>query len=114
MNLLPYLSGANKSAPHATLSWRFGPQKAIRQGDWKLTDARDFDTKTQSGWRLYDLSKDIGEAHDLSAQFPDKKAELIKLWEEWDSHNIAPKWHGSITEDPTAPGPKPAVKKKSK
>jgi len=113
VNLLPFLKGENKSAPHATLAWRFGPQKAIRQGDWKLTDERDFDTKTQSGWRLYDLSKDIGEKNDLSAQFPEKKAELIKLWEEWDSHNIAPKWHGSITEDPTAPGPRPGGKKKA-
>jgi len=114
VNLLPFLKGESQSAPHATLAWRFGPQKAIRQGDWKLTDERDFDTKTQSGWRLYDLSKDIGEAHDLSAQFPEKKAELIKLWEEWDSHNIAPKWHGSITEDPTAPVAKPAAKKAKK
>lgn len=114
VDLLPYLKGENKSAPHATLAWRFGPQKAIRQGDWKLTDERDFDTKTQSGWRLYDLSKDIGESHDLSAQFPEKKAELIRLWEEWNSHNVAPRWHGSITEDPTAPQAKAAAKKTKK
>ena len=114
VDLLPFLKGESQSAPHATLAWRFGPQKAIRQGDWKLTDERDFDTKTQSGWRLYDLSKDIGEKTDLSTQFPDKKAELIKLWEEWDSHNIAPKWHGSITEDPTAPDFKPPGKKAKK
>jgi len=114
VNLLPYLKGENKSAPHATLAWRFGPQKAIRQGDWKLVDARDFDAKSQSGWQLFDLSKDIGEAHDLSAQFPEKKAELIKLWDAWNSQNIAPKWHGSITEDPTSPAAKPAAKKVKK
>jgi arylsulfatase A-like enzyme len=114
VNLLPYLKGENKSAPHTTLAWRFGPQKAIRQGDWKLVDARDFDTKSQSGWQLFDLSKDIGEAHDLSAQFPEKKAELIKLWDAWNSQNIAPKWHGSITEDPTSPAAKPAAKKAKK
>ncbi len=114
VNLLPYLKGENKSAPHTTLAWRFGPQKAIRQGDWKLVDARDFDTKSQSGWQLFDLSKDIGEAHDLSAQFPEKKAELIKLWDAWNSQNITPKWHGSITEDPTSPAAKPAAKKAKK
>ena len=114
VDLLPYLKGENKSAPHATLAWRFGPQKAIRQGDWKLVDARDFDAKSQSGWRLYDLSKDIGEAHDVSAQFPEKKAELIKLWDLWNTQNVAPKWHGSITEDPTSPGAKPAAKKAKK
>ena len=114
VNLLPYLKGENKSAPHATLAWRFGPQKALRQGDWKLVDARDFDAKSQSGWRLYDLSKDIGEAHDVSAQFPEKKAELIKLWDLWNTQNVAPKWHGSITEDPTSPAAKPAAKKAKK
>jgi len=114
VNLLPYLKGENKSAPHTTLAWRFGPQKAIRQGDWKLVDARDFDAKGQSGWQLFDLSKDIGESHDLSAQFPEKKAELIKLWDAWNSQNIAPKWHGSITEDPTSPAAKPAAKKAKK
>ena len=113
-DLMPYLTKKDSSAPHAFLAWRFGPQKALRQGDWKITDERDFATKTQSGWRLYDLSKDIGEANDLSAQFPAKKTELIKLWEEWDSHNIAPKWHGSISEDPTAPTAGPAAKKAKK
>jgi arylsulfatase A-like enzyme len=114
VNLLPYFKGDNKSAPHTTLAWRFGPQKAIRQGDWKLVDARDFDAKSQSGWQLFDLSKDIGEAHDLSAQFPEKKSELIKLWDAWNSENISPKWHGSITEDPTSPAAKPAAKKAKK
>jgi hypothetical protein len=114
VNLLPYFKGENKSAPHTTLAWRFGPQKAIRQGDWKLVDARDFDAKSQSGWQLFDLSKDIGEAHDLSAQFPEKKSELIKLWDAWNSENISPKWHGSITEDPTSPAAKPAAKKAKK
>ena len=29
VNLLPFLTGENKSAPHTTLAWRFGPQKAL-------------------------------------------------------------------------------------
>jgi arylsulfatase A-like enzyme len=113
-DLMPYLTKKNASAPHDFLAWRFGPQKALRKGDWKITDERDFAAKTQSGWRLYDLSKDIGENHDLSAQFPEKKAELIKLWEEWDSHNVPAKWHGSIAEDPTAPDLRQAAKKAKK
>jgi arylsulfatase A-like enzyme len=107
VNLLPYLKGETKSAPHVSLSWRFGPQKAIRQGNWKLVDARDFDAKTQSGWQLYDLSKDISEKNDLAAEFAEKKTELAKMWEAWDSHNIAPRWHGSFIEDPSAPTPPP-------
>ena len=36
-----------RRAPHEALYWRFGPQKAIRKGDWKLVDWRDFETKTE-------------------------------------------------------------------
>lgn len=103
VNLIPYLTGANQNPPHTSLGWRFGPQKALRKDKWKLTDVRDFETKTQSGWQLFDLTTDIGETHDLSAQFPDVKAALIREWEEWDKLNVPPKWHGSPTEDPTAP-----------
>ncbi|HTU26413.1 MAG TPA: sulfatase-like hydrolase/transferase, partial [Pirellulales bacterium] len=46
VDLLPYLSGKNDQPPHAALYWRFGPQKAVRQGNWKLVDWRDFDTRT--------------------------------------------------------------------
>ncbi len=60
VNLLPHLMGVNKALPHASLYWRFGPQKAIRRGQWKLVDWRDFDEKKNSGWQLYDLSNDIG------------------------------------------------------
>ena len=32
VDLMPHLTGANKAPPHASLSWRFGPQRAIRRG----------------------------------------------------------------------------------
>lgn len=106
VNLLPYLTAKNPDAPHAILAWRFGPQRAIRQGQWKLVDSRDFDLKSQSGWELFDLSVDVGETNDLSSRMPEKKDELIRLWEEWDRQNIAPRWHGSPTEDPSSPNAK--------
>lgn len=46
VNLLPYLAGENIGVPHEALYWRFGPQKAIRKGRWKLVDWRDFEAKT--------------------------------------------------------------------
>ena len=106
VDLLPHLSGANPAPPHAALYWRFGPQKAVRKGDWKLVDWRDFEAKTQSGWRLYDLARDVGEATDLSAANPQVVAELSRAWEAWDAGNVPPRWHGSPTEDPTAPAVK--------
>lgn len=104
VNLLPYLGGEKNAVPHATLYWRFGPQKAIRKGNWKLVDWRDFEKNSQSGWQLYDLANDNGESHDLAGAHPDLVAELSALWDAWDKHNIAPIWRGGTTEDPMAPG----------
>jgi arylsulfatase A-like enzyme len=106
VDLMPRLLGKNKAPPHDALYWRFGPQKAIRKGDWTLVDWRDFAKKSNSGWQLFDLSKDIGQQHDLAAKHPDIVAELSQAWQRWDAGNIAPLWHGGTTEDPTAPPPK--------
>jgi arylsulfatase A-like enzyme len=111
VNLLPYLSGDRHSAPHASLYWRFGPQRAIRRGQWKLVDWRDFEEKKNSGWQLFDLSQDVGEQHDLAAAQPQLVAQFRESWEQWDAKNIAPLWHGTPNEDLTAPA-RPAVKNK--
>jgi arylsulfatase A-like enzyme len=111
VNLLPYLTRERTAAPHEALYWRFGPQKAIRKGPWKLVDWRDFDTKRNSGWQLYDLANDPGEAHDLATAHPQLVQELSAAWDAWNVRNTAPRWHGSATEDPTAPV-KPATEQK--
>jgi arylsulfatase A-like enzyme len=118
VNLLPYLTGEQATAPHDALYWRFGPQKAIRKGPWKLVDWRDFEANRQSGWQLYDLANDPGEAHDLASAQPQLVRELSALWDEWNRGNVAPLWHGGATEDPTAPAtetarPKAERKKKA-
>ena len=103
VNLIPFLDGTNAAAPHHQLAWRFGPQKALRQGQWKLVDARDFEAKTQSGWQLYDLNADMSEQHNLAADKPEKVAELSAAWEAWNAGNIEPVWRGTPNEDPFAP-----------
>jgi arylsulfatase A-like enzyme len=107
VDLLKHLTGEDAAAPHEALYWRFGPQKAVRKGKWKLVDWRDFETKQESGWQLYDLAKDRGEKNDLAKGEPRIVAELSAAWEKWDKRNRAPLWHGGQTEDPTAPDPKP-------
>jgi arylsulfatase A-like enzyme len=107
VDLLKRLSALDTTAPHEALYWRFGPQRAIRKGKWKLVDWRDFETKKESGWQLYDLEKDLTEKNDLAKTEPQIVAELAAAWEKWDKRNIAPLWHGDRTEDPTAPDPKP-------
>ena len=112
VNLIPNLTGESAAAPQRSLYWRFGPQKAVREGKWKLVDWRDFQEKRSSGWQLYDLSNDIGEQHDLAASQTQLVARLSQSWQEWDAKNIAPLWHGSVTEDPTAPAQPAKAKSK--
>ena len=103
VHLLPHLLGKTQAPPHEALYWRFGPQKAVRKGNWALVDWRDFEKKTSSGWQLFDLSQDIGQQKDVAALNPAVVAELSEAWQRWNAKNTAPLWHGSPTEDPTAP-----------
>ena len=114
VNLLPHLKGEKADAPHESLAWRFGPQKAIRRGKWKLVDFRDFEAKTQSGWQLFDLEADISETKNLATEKPELVAELSKAWDDWNAKNIAPLWPGTPNEDPTAPARSSKAVKKAK
>jgi arylsulfatase A-like enzyme len=87
VNLLPYLTGEQTGAPHTALFWRYGDQRAVRMGDWKLFQAG-------GKPRLYNLAKDIGERHDLSAQEPGKLKELDAAYQKWNAQNIRPAWRG--------------------
>jgi arylsulfatase A-like enzyme len=99
VNLMPFLTGKNKSAPHDTLYWRFGEQMAIRIGDYKLVRYdSNVDTRTGktgqpvAGPKLYNLKSDIGETKDLFAQMPDKAKELQAKWDAWNSTLMKPLW----------------------
>lgn len=88
VDLLPYLTGKNNARPHETLYWRFGEQWAIRKGDWKLVASAVDMNKP----RLINLKEDIGEAKDLSEEFPDKVKELKADWDKWSAEQMAPRW----------------------
>jgi arylsulfatase len=49
--------------------------RSLRQGDWKITDISD------GKWHLFDVARDPGETHDLSADEPARKAALVKAWD---------------------------------
>ena len=101
VNLLPYLAGEKKEAPHEALFWRFGQQLAIRKGDWKLVKApgggaepgrAGGEPASTKGAQLYNLAQDIGEKTNLADQEPEKVKELAAAWDAWNKDNIAPKW----------------------
>lgn len=89
VDLLPYLGGQEKEAPHDALFWRYsgGAGYALRQGDYKLVMSA-YKNETL----LFDLSTDPYEQKDLSTRQPDKVKELMALYETWDQQNVAPKW----------------------
>jgi arylsulfatase A-like enzyme len=92
-DLLPYLSGANDATIHETLYWRFGPRRGVRSGEWKLH------WNGEQTPRLYNLSKDIGEANDLAAAHPDVAQRLRASWDAWDAQLMKPRWPGRLEGD---------------
>jgi arylsulfatase A-like enzyme len=80
VNLLPLLEGKTEKPPRDALFWRFGPQFAVRQGDWKLVKAaKDMEPM------LVNLANDRAEANDLSIAHADKRNELQTLWNQWNA-----------------------------
>lgn len=87
VNLLPFVTDtSNKGTPHERLYWRFGPQWAIRQGQYKLLKVAN--TPPQ----LFDLSADLGELKDLAADKPGVAAQLTAAFEKWNSELEEPRW----------------------
>ncbi len=121
VNLLPFLSGEKKTAPHDALYWRFGEQMAIRMGDFKLVRYdSNVDTRTGkrnqpiAGPKLYNLASDIGETKDLFASMSDKAKELQSKWDKWDATLMKPLWGvGKSDSDGDPAAPKAKKKKKS-
>jgi arylsulfatase A-like enzyme len=69
-DMLPVLRGEKKS-PREAMFWQRRGDKAARVGNWKWLDSA-------KGQGLYDLSKDLGEKNDLSAE----KREVLKMMQE--------------------------------
>ena len=104
INLLPFLTGESSGRPHETLYWRFGTQRAIRHGNWKLVA---YDPQVESDEligglrgrkdpigppRLYDLENDIGESRDLAETHPEIALQLSRLFDDWNSGIGPPAW----------------------
>lgn len=63
------------------MGWELFGRGAVRQGEWKLVH---IESSMGGGkWQLYNLRRDPGEIADLADEEPTKKAELMKLWEDY-------------------------------
>jgi arylsulfatase A-like enzyme len=63
------------------LGWELFGNRAIRQGDWKITWL--YQPLGSGDWELFNLAEDPGEQNDLSGEFPEKRMELVALWDEY-------------------------------
>ncbi len=85
VSLVPLLKGA-AGLEREAIFWHYphyhgstwAPGAAVRAGDWKLIEFYEED-----GAELYNLTEDLGERRELSAQHPGKKSELLKLLHDW-------------------------------
>lgn len=78
VSLLPLLL-QGKVLASRTLFWRMGNKKAVRRGPWKLVLQ-----SQESTPELYNLSDDIGEAHDLANQYPGIVRQLKEELDVWE------------------------------
>jgi len=100
VNLLPHLRGKATGRPHETLYWRFGPQWAIRQGNWKLVQGFDYTNQKQAPVHqtkvtpvmLFDLADDPSETKDLAARHPERVQALQTAWGAWNKELAEPAW----------------------
>ncbi|MFD2255242.1 sulfatase [Luteolibacter algae] len=86
-NLIPFLTRETKGSPHAALFWRTqnGSSWAVRTETTKYLLENHGATKTE----LYDMESDPFESKDIVDESPERRAEMAKLWNEWNSGNIA-------------------------
>jgi len=104
VDLMPFLNGKDKSAPHEALFWKmnnFGVEQhgqewqwAVRQGDWKAVVTRGSDLL------LFNLKADLAETKDLAAAQPERAKALKSAYETWCKTHSPPRWppysrHGS-------------------
>lgn len=102
VDLIPFVTGANKSRPHETLYWRFGKQWAVRHGDLKLVVSQGGSGEPE----LYDLAADFKESKNLASVQPEKTKQLQTLWDKWNSEQA----EASSPENPPQNGKKKAAK----
>ncbi len=91
ISLLPAMTGKAK-LQRDTLYWHYPhyhhqgylPAGAIRVGDYKLIEWYEGSIGGKGeAYALYNLVKDVGEKHDISAQYPDKVKQMAEALKKW-------------------------------
>lgn len=83
LSLWPELSGKGLQRTHDYLYWEFheqGGKQAIRKENWKAIRLN-VNSDIPDAIKLYDLSKDLGEQHDVATEHPKVVASMAKLFQ---------------------------------
>lgn len=89
IDLVPLARGQSTTVARDALYWRYGPQRAVRSGPWKLVQGPD-----SRSWELYNLETDIGERRNAIADRDEIHAHLAALWTTWNATLEPPRWKG--------------------
>lgn len=78
-------------SPRKEMFWQRRGDRAARVGQWKWVDSK-------AGKGLFDLSQDIGEQHDLSAEKPEVLARLQARFDNWKKEMAAAEPRGPFRD----------------
>ncbi len=89
VNLLPYINGKKRGAPHESLFWRVGNgfEYAVRKGDYKLVK-----TYYSDEYMLFNIAKDPMEMIDIAKYNAKLVCELSADYKRWNSEMIDAQW----------------------
>ena len=93
VNLLPFVNGENKDAPHEILYWRRGVAAAVREGKWKLIRVK------SDPVLLFNLEEDISEKNNLAEKNPDVVKSLLDKLSTWEKGVSEPHWGSAYGEE---------------
>ncbi|MBW2446710.1 MAG: sulfatase-like hydrolase/transferase [Deltaproteobacteria bacterium] len=92
VDLLPHVAGEAPGVPHRALFWRSGASQTALVDGWKL-NVSDPPGRT---W-LFDMGADPTEQHDLSAERPEKLAELQAALAAHNAEQAPPAWPSQLS-----------------
>jgi arylsulfatase A-like enzyme len=90
VDLLPYVLGMRREAPHERLYWRMGggTSWAVREGRFKLVKQNEGEPA------LYDVENDIGESRDVGASNAGVRNRLLAAYGSWNRELKPPLFEG--------------------
>ena len=82
VNIIPYLTGKKKGAPHEYLFWRKWEQNAMAaiNADYKLLKV-----KKNAETEFYNLKNDVSEKENIKGSSSKKVQEIQKEWDKWNA-----------------------------